>query len=65
MTLEETKNIEELLERMYCKLCMENEATWLMYPCMHMCYCYECLQKLEMCMICKSTPTSFMKVFKS
>jgi len=63
--LPDFKLLEEMMERQMCKLCLSDEATYMMHPCHHMCYCFPCVSSLEACMICRKKHTCIIKVYKS
>jgi len=55
----------QLAENNLCKICLTNEARYLLLPCSHLCYCCDCVGSVETCAICRRRPTAILKVFKS
>lgn len=44
----EVKN-EEILK---CQICKKKNINSLVFPCKHLCFCYECGQKAKTCLKC-------------
>jgi len=53
------------VEENLCKICQEQEANYLMFPCGHLSYCKSCILTVENCVICRKRHGSIIRVFKS
>lgn len=46
----------------YCKICKEQQHNVILYPCCHVCICYNCSFKTSYCMICDAVITHIKKI---
>ena len=48
-----------------CNACMEKNKEYLYYPCMHLCYCETCSEKVDktICPICRKKDTLLTKIY--
>jgi hypothetical protein len=49
--------------RPQCAVCMADEATMLFRPCMHLCCCKVCAERVEACPLCRTLISGKEKVF--
>lgn len=56
---------EMRLEKLLCKICLEELSDCIVVPCMHFCCCEKCIDKLETnnCPICRQDFTNFYKIY--
>jgi len=55
----------EVVHQNICRICLVNEARYMLLPCRHLSYCIECVASLSKCAICREAPNAILKVFKS
>lgn len=57
--------IKQYVEDNRCKVCLDNEAVYILLPCAHLGYCLECVSKILHCAICRKPHSYIVKVYKS
>lgn len=50
-------------DEMKCVICLENNKSYLFYPCKHVCCCEKCSNNLKICPICRKNIESGIKIF--
>lgn len=59
------KNLEEEKERSQCQICLENPKDSIAFPCLHMNFCFSCLEahrtRNSTCPSCRTTITGVLK----
>lgn len=58
-------NLVDYLQSQSCKICYENESTYLTLPCNHLCCCTDCVATQTHCIICRKKIDWYVKVFKA
>tara|TARA_B100000131_G_C17943305_1_gene543282 strand:- start:128 stop:511 length:384 start_codon:yes stop_codon:yes gene_type:complete len=53
------------IDKLICKICLENTSDCIIEPCMHYCCCIECIEKItnNKCPICRNNFTKYLKIF--
>jgi len=53
------------IDKLICKICLQNTSNCIIEPCMHFCCCIECIDKLtnNKCPICRKDFTNYLKIF--
>jgi hypothetical protein len=53
------------IEKLICKICLENTSQCIIEPCMHYCCCMDCINKMtnNICPICRTPFTNYLKIF--
>lgn len=53
------------IEKIKCKLCLDNLSNCIIMPCKHFCCCVECIDKLETnnCPICREPFQEYYKIY--
>ena len=47
-----------------CAICMDECADTVLYKCGHMACCFNCSQRIQICLICRTVITDCIKVYK-
>lgn len=53
------------IDKLICKICLENTSECIIEPCMHYCCCLECINKMENnnCPICRTSFDNYIRIF--
>ena len=56
---------QKLLLSSKCKVCRQEELSYVALPCSHFVFCKECQQKTKKCPICETDVHSVIRTYKS
>ena len=53
------------INKLICKICLENTVECILEPCMHFCCCLDCINKItnNNCPICRTPFEKYLKIF--
>ena len=43
----------DIVDKLLCKICLEHETNVVFIPCKHICVCSQCLNRLDICPVCR------------
>jgi hypothetical protein len=60
----DTQMLKKKLEETVCKICLENDADYIVFPCAHLAYCIDCVLGIKRCSMCRTSIECILKVVK-